>query len=183
MYPERHWVDNLRNQRIHYIEGSGHKHQAQTLQSYSYMTIPSFVGQWFPRNDDMRERSLYCASMLGLLQPWRNLIGIAGDLFELSFEHWEKSTTKKNQDIMKNIQFDHEALQGAKRCRSELHHKAYSQLMDQMEEASLSQAQYSTVLMEENMEIARRQFLTSEGAQPWLIGLINCLQCRDIWRS
>ena len=121
--------------------------------------------------------------MLALLQLWRNLIDIAGDLFELSFEHWEKSTTKKDRDIMENIQFDHEALQGAKRCRSELHHKAYTQLRDQMEEASLSQAQYSTVLMEEDMEIARRQFLTSEGAQPWFIGLINHLQCRDIWRS
>ena len=146
MYPERHWVNNLRNQRIHYIEGSGHKHLAQTLQSYGYKTMPSFVGQWFPRNNDMRERSLYCASMLALLQLWRNLIDIAGDLFELSFEHWEKSTTKKDRDIMENIQFDHEALQGAKRCRSELHHKAYTQLTDQMEEASLSQAQYSTVL-------------------------------------
>ncbi|KIL64897.1 hypothetical protein M378DRAFT_162770, partial [Amanita muscaria Koide BX008] len=32
-----------------------------------------FVGRWFPRNDEATERELYCATILMVFQPWRNL--------------------------------------------------------------------------------------------------------------
>ena len=38
--------------------------------------MPYFPGHWFPRDDDTQQNHLYCASVLALLKPWRNL----GDL-------------------------------------------------------------------------------------------------------
>jgi hypothetical protein len=35
--------------------------------------MPYFPGHWFPERDDDFDNSLYHASMLALLKPWRSL--------------------------------------------------------------------------------------------------------------
>ena len=118
-YPERKHVDNPRNQRVHFIEGSGRECQAQVVRSPGHETLPSFLGPWFPRNDDARDRGFYCASMMALLTPWRKLQEIEGKSFEASFDVWKGKTAQSNLDVMENIQFYHDASQRANKCRQE----------------------------------------------------------------
>lgn len=141
-----------------YIEGSGREHQARVVRSRNHETMPSFIGQWFPRNDDSRERPFYCASIMALLKPWRNLADIEGSSFESSFETWSRSTTKSNRDIMENIQFFHDASHGAKRRRSEPEHGTFSESRDEPEprDSALTTQYHDTQpLTEEDIEIAR----------------------------
>ena len=55
-YPERKCMDNLWNQRVHFIEGSGCECQAQVVHLPGHEILPSFLGSWFARNDDAQDR-------------------------------------------------------------------------------------------------------------------------------
>lgn len=163
-YQESKHVENPRNQRVHYIEGSGREHIARIVRSHGHETMPSFIGQWFPRNNDPRERVFYCASMMALLKPWRKLTDIEGDGFESTFERWKDDTSKSNKDIMENIQFYHEASQGAKRRSTEPQHVSVVEEQEYWEEQHSERSQDSIPLTEEDVDIARD----------------NCLPRRDV---
>ena len=73
----------------------------------------------FCRNDDAIKQSLYCATILMLLKPWRD---IAVDLkrpdenWDHAFNSFFQSTSQRNQDIIDNIQYYHE-------CRNAAQHE------------------------------------------------------------
>jgi hypothetical protein len=77
------------------------------------------LGGWFPRNDRPAERELYCASMLVLLKPWKDLSELKTDdeTFEQIFGSFVDGAPKLTLDIIENIQYYYECYDGAKRRR------------------------------------------------------------------
>ena len=165
-YPERKRVDNPRNQRVHFIEGSGRECQARVVRSPGHETLPSILGPWFPRNDDARDRGFYCASMMALLMPWRKLQEIEGESFEASFDIWKGKTAQSNLDVMENIQFYHDASQRANKRRQEDPQSFQKEPdMDKHLDRQVPTESHDTsFLTEEDVEIARD----------------NCLARRDV---
>lgn len=51
--------------------------KTRILQSRNHNNLPDFIGKYFPHRDDPTSYTIYCAAMLVLLKPWRN---IANDL-------------------------------------------------------------------------------------------------------
>ncbi|KAJ3538129.1 hypothetical protein NM688_g6564 [Phlebia brevispora] len=77
-----------RNQRVPYTERHPRVGVAQrVVRSPGHRNLPNIVGRWFPRNDDPDVHEYYCASMLLLLKPWRN---IATDLKTID-QTWEQA--------------------------------------------------------------------------------------------
>jgi len=75
-----------RNERVQYAEEHPqYSCRHRVYQRSNHNTLPNFVGPPFPRNDDKDTRDLYCACMLMLLKPWRDM---ATDLKQLNVS-WE----------------------------------------------------------------------------------------------
>src|SRR6266446_8177011 len=61
-----------RNMRIPYLPTHPkHKQTQHVVRTTGHNNLPNFIGRYFPQRDDPDSRSLYCASMLLLLKPWR----------------------------------------------------------------------------------------------------------------
>ncbi|KAI1782352.1 hypothetical protein LXA43DRAFT_906046, partial [Ganoderma leucocontextum] len=63
-----------RNVRSRYLEGHPNadtKHRI--VRSAGHNTLTNIIGSWFPRRDDEGTYDTYCAAMLMLLKPWRDL--------------------------------------------------------------------------------------------------------------
>lgn len=107
------------NRRVHYRQGFLKKGRCRVFRTPGHETLPHFMGGWFPRNDNPRERELYCASILALLKPWSDLSGLKTDIetFEQAFELFIEVAPKKTLDIIENIQYYYECYDGAKRRR------------------------------------------------------------------
>ena len=93
--------------------------KCRILRNEGHNNIPDFVEMSFCRNDDAIKRSLYCATILMLLKPWRD---IAVDLknpdenWDHAFNSFFQSTSQRNRDIIDNIQYYHE-------CRNAAQHE------------------------------------------------------------
>ena len=63
-----------RHERVPYFpDHPMHMQRMRMLRIPTHNTLPNFIGRPFPRRDDPEEYEFYCASMLMLLKPWRNL--------------------------------------------------------------------------------------------------------------
>ena len=104
--------------------------------------------------------------MMALLMPWRKLQEIKGESFEASFDVWKSKTAQSNLDIMENIQFYHDALQRANKCRQEDPQSFQKEPnMDKHLDQQVPTESHDT------------SFLTEEDAK---IARDNCLACRDV---
>ena len=45
----------------------------RVVRPVGHNTLPNLVGPSLPRNDDQERRPFYCASVLMLLKPWRDI--------------------------------------------------------------------------------------------------------------
>jgi hypothetical protein len=83
--------------------------------------MPNFVSTWFPRNDVTEIHDFYCACMLALLSPWREI----GDLkdsnqtFKQAFDKFTSTADQSIMDIMANIQYPHKCSNSAIRKRQQ----------------------------------------------------------------
>jgi hypothetical protein len=70
-------------------------------------TLPNVIGPWFPRREDGRRQSLYFASMLALLRPWRqlSLIKTVDNTWEAEFKAFVASTCQRNRDVIAGAQY------------------------------------------------------------------------------
>ncbi|TFK80707.1 hypothetical protein K466DRAFT_503419, partial [Polyporus arcularius HHB13444] len=76
------------NERVRYGETHPKYGTKQRIvRTKGHNTLPNFIGRYFPRRDDPDIHSFYCASMLALLKPWRDL---AADLKAPS-ETWSEA--------------------------------------------------------------------------------------------
>jgi hypothetical protein len=105
------------NRRIPYRQGFTRTGRCRVMRTAGHETLPHFMGGWFPRNDRLGERELYCASILALLKPWTNLSELKTDAeaFEEAFETFVAASPKGTQDIIENIQYYYECYDGAKK--------------------------------------------------------------------
>jgi len=84
--------------------------------SKGHETLPRFVGKWFSRSDTESEKDMHRASMLMLLKPWRNLQELKGNMetFEDAYNCFMAQADKKIHQVVANIQYYYECLDGAK---------------------------------------------------------------------
>ena len=101
-----------RNRRVRYLtthpkSGSVHR----IIRSAGHRNLPNFLGRWFPRNDDPDTYEFYCACMLLLLKPWRDIaIDLKPDTetWASTFEEFRLSTQPNVHRILSGIQYFHE---------------------------------------------------------------------------
>ena len=58
---------------VSYMENTGHKKRCQIIKTDGHEMMPNFVGVWFPRNNIEELQDFYYASVLVLLQPWKDI--------------------------------------------------------------------------------------------------------------
>ncbi len=64
------------NERIRYLaQHPNYAKKTRVVCSKRHRSLPNFIGQYFPQRDNSKPMShvFYCASMLMLLKPWRNV--------------------------------------------------------------------------------------------------------------
>lgn len=159
-YLEKSHVENPRNPRVFYVEGSDQENKARIMCSPNHETMPNFIRRWFPRSNNTWERTIYCTSMMALLRPWWKLLDLQEESFKVLFQCWKDNTSKRNLDIMENIQFYHKASQGAKKPKNKTAHSPVSKDAEMMnddlygEDHTTTHKQYIP-LTEDDIQIAR----------------------------
>ena len=120
-----------RNERVQYADGHPqHMCKHRIYRRRNHNMLPNFVGPAFPRNDDKDTRDLYCACMLMLLKPWRDMqtdLKQLNDTWEGALEKFLNDAPTKIRDILSNIQYFHE-------CETAAHESADVQTMPINEE-------------------------------------------------
>ncbi|RDB25791.1 ATP-dependent DNA helicase RRM3 [Hypsizygus marmoreus] len=106
-----------RSCRVPYKPGAGKAKTCRVIRGKGHETLPQFMGQWFPRNDDPASREFYCASMLLLFHPWDSLSSLKSpsETFDSSFKRFYESVSPRLRRFMENIQFYHDSSDSAKK--------------------------------------------------------------------
>ena len=106
-----------RNVRSQYLKGHpncGRKHRI--VCSAGHNMLPNIIGSWFPRRDDENTYDGFCAAMLVLLKPWRNM---SCDLkpndtsWAAAFEAFEHRASDAEQVVIAGAQYFHECATAA----------------------------------------------------------------------
>jgi len=114
-----------RNPRVRYLTShpkSGTVHRV--IRSPGHRNLPNFLGRWFPRNDDETIHDFYCASMLVLLKPWRDLttdLKSPTESWAASFERFHSSATPRVRRALSGIQYFHECESAAQKDSASPH--------------------------------------------------------------
>ena len=112
--------------------------KARVIRSTHHNNLPNFVGSHFPRNNDSTKYTFYCATMLMLLKPWRQInkdLKNQNETWQHAFTTFVQSTSQRNRDILNNIQYYHE-------CRSAAendHTKTFASHFDQREDEMINE--------------------------------------------
>ncbi|KAG1889422.1 hypothetical protein F4604DRAFT_1915296 [Suillus subluteus] len=103
-----------------YKEGTSHTGHICIVRHDNHDVIPHIPGQWFPHADNLECHPFYCASMLALLTPWRDIIQLkkADESFISAFKHFMVNASPSSRDIVNNIQYFHECSDKAKERES-----------------------------------------------------------------
>jgi hypothetical protein len=101
---------------LSYKENSRHTGHVRVLRQENHDIIPHIPGRWFPRSDDHDCHPLYCASILALLTPWRDIVELKhpDESFDLALGRFLANTSSRMRDIIENIQYFHECSDKAK---------------------------------------------------------------------
>lgn len=108
-----------RNTRVRYL--TGHPKSAtvhRVIRSPGHRNLPNFLGRWFPRNDDEEIFDFYCACMLTLLKPWRNLendLKHPTESWATAFETFCHSAAPRAKRALSGIQYFHECESAAQK--------------------------------------------------------------------
>jgi hypothetical protein len=109
------------NERVPYLEGTGHGNKSRVIRSAGPETMPNFIGEWFPRSDVPELQEYYHASMLALLTPWMNIGQLKHNdqTFQEAFESFLSTADTHTLDIIDNIQYHYECADSALRKKQE----------------------------------------------------------------
>jgi len=112
-------VGRPRHERVPYLPTHPKAKQKQCIfQAQGHNNLPNFIGRYFPRRDDPYEHTFYCASMLMLLKPWRNIetdLKLPTQTWESAFEMFLSTAPCKTRHIVSGIQYFHECESSAHR--------------------------------------------------------------------
>jgi hypothetical protein len=92
------------------------------MRTTGHNNLPNFIGRFFPQRDEQETYSFYCASMLLLLKPWRNIetdLKLPTQSWESAFDDFISSNNRKYQGILSGIQYFHNCETSAKEQREE----------------------------------------------------------------
>jgi hypothetical protein len=106
-----------RNTRIRYLALHPKANSVQRiLRCLGHRNLPNFIGRWFSRSDDEETRAFYCASMLALLKPWRDLgndLKYPGQTWEKAFDDFLAEASWKDTRVISGLQYFHECASAA----------------------------------------------------------------------
>lgn len=131
---------HTRHERCRYMEAHPRYAQRQrVIRSKFHRNLPNIVGRFFVRHDDPACYPLYCAMMLMLLKPWRN---IATDL-KRQQQSWEEAfgdlccnADERTKYAISGIQHYHECSEAAR------HRNSHEELLaDDIMEASANEGE------------------------------------------
>ncbi|CEL58884.1 hypothetical protein RSOLAG1IB_12210 [Rhizoctonia solani AG-1 IB] len=87
----------------------------RVLRSSGHRTLPDIVGPWFERRNDPDTYSLYCASVLTALKPWRELTNLKN-----GFDSWSEAldtflldASCRQKSIRANMQYYYQCKESA----------------------------------------------------------------------
>ena len=92
----------------------------QKFRSRGHHNLPNFIGQYFPRRDDPKTYLFYCACMLLLLKPWRDIgqdLKGPSQTWSKAFESFLGQASQHTRFILSGIQYFHECESAAKKSR------------------------------------------------------------------
>ena len=114
---ERRGPGRPRNARVRYLPHHPKANSVQrVLRCLGHRNLPNFIGRWFPRSDEEEEKSFYCASMLALLKPWRDLavdLKQPGEKWESAYDDFLEEVSWKEKRVISGLQYFHECSSAA----------------------------------------------------------------------
>jgi hypothetical protein len=77
------------------------------MQAEEHNMLPNIVGPYLPRNDVEISYKFYCASMLSLLRPWREIqdLLVLGQSWSISFASFIHLASTHNLDFISATQY------------------------------------------------------------------------------
>ena len=97
-----------------------HANVQRVVRGTGHNTLPNIVGKYLPCNDDRETYPFYCASMLMLLQPWRDIavdLKAEEQMWEAAFDEFVRTTTPRIRRVISNIQYFHACERAAQEQR------------------------------------------------------------------
>jgi hypothetical protein len=94
----------------------------RVMRSFGHNNLTNFIGRFFPRRDEEDTYPFYCANMLLLLKPWRNIntdLKLSTQTWESAFDDFMSVARRNHQNILSGIQYFHDCESSAKEKRSE----------------------------------------------------------------
>ncbi|KIK13897.1 hypothetical protein PISMIDRAFT_17662 [Pisolithus microcarpus 441] len=127
-----------RHDRVDYQQLHPHFKEKQRMRRReNHHNLPNFIGRYFPTRDDLDQYTFYCASMLMLLKPWRN---VAQDLksptqtWETAFQSFVSQAPQHIQHVLSGIQYFHQCERSAQEHQVSDSTKRTTATMDDCEE-------------------------------------------------
>ncbi len=112
-----------RHQRARYLPAHPCARTKQrVLRASGHRCLVNVVGRWFVRCDDPDVRDTYCASMLLLLKPWRDVSRDlkAGDQsWQDAFDVFMATASEETKDVVSGAQYFHECALAAEADRDD----------------------------------------------------------------
>lgn len=110
-----------RNERVLYLPNHPkYTRKLHIIRSRGHNQLPNFIGHYFPGADDSDTRELYCACMLLLLKPWRDVrinLKAPSQSWTTAFDLFISTASKKTKDIISGIQYFYESRTAAEEER------------------------------------------------------------------
>jgi hypothetical protein len=134
--------------------------KCRVVRKAGHETMVDFVGPWLPRNERGDNYPMFCATMLALLIPWRNIGAIHQNSLSLEAE-FEKFLAVARPDqmlFMQNGQYYHESSEGVRRRQKEESIlpivNPYEQIMEEGEEMECFNELDELLVPEEDIQYA-----------------------------
>jgi hypothetical protein len=139
-----------RNTRFKYLSLHPKAKSAQRiLRSHGHRNLPNFIGRWFPRSDDTETRDFYCASMLALLKPWRDLgkdLKLPDQSWEKAFDDFLNNASWKERRVISGLQYFHECASAAATANDSTNSTTAQQLPQGMEDSLPEDEEFSPLI-------------------------------------
>jgi hypothetical protein len=87
----------------------------RAIRAKGHNCLVDIVGPYFPRRDDPDTRDFYCAAMLSLLKPWRDVTQLkdATQTWEDAFASFMTQASAWHHDVVANIQYRYDSRSAA----------------------------------------------------------------------
>ncbi|QRV90295.1 ATP-dependent DNA helicase PIF1 [Ceratobasidium sp. AG-Ba] len=95
--------------------------QLRVIRPPGHNTLPNIIGPWIPRNDRPESYDLYCATILTLLKPWRNLkdLHIEQRPWPSLFDEFMQAASKRDKDFVSAAQYYYQCKDAADQDENE----------------------------------------------------------------